>query len=183
MKINEVIVEDQRPSVKQQIIDAIRQDGGNIDEYFVRFTDIPNLGFSGRQWFGKTPDVDHPDFSVDYIGHSKGRRALWFYPLATYLKSGHVYASEQPHVWLVKLRADAWLQTVRDGDKKIMPAPPGKQRVGILRMSVPPAAIFFTKGYDVIGKYYDYAQRHQRHGQVKGPPEPSFFDRIRGIKK
>ena len=62
----------------------------------------------------------------------------------------------------------------------MQPAPTGKQRVGILRASRPPAAIFFTHGYDVIGRYYDYAKRHQRHGEVKGPPEPTWFDRIRG---
>jgi hypothetical protein len=49
-----------------------------------------------------------------------------------------------------------------------------------MRYSNPPAAIFFTHGYDVIGRYYDYAKQHQRHGDVKGRPEPSFFDRIRG---
>jgi hypothetical protein len=48
-------------------------------------------------------------------------------------------------------------------------------------MSLPPAAIFFTHGFDVVGKYYDYAGQHQRHGEVKGKPTPSFFDRVRGL--
>jgi hypothetical protein len=92
-----------------------------------------------------------------------------------------VYAEEQPYVWLIKLKPDAWLQPVRRGDKELQKPPAGKQRVGIMRYSNPPAAIFFTHGYNVIGRYYDYAKRHQRHGDVKGRPEPSFFDRIRGM--
>jgi hypothetical protein len=41
-------------------------------------------------------------------------------------------------------------------------------------------AIFFEPAFDVVGRYYDYAGQHQRHGQVKGRPAPSFFDRVRG---
>lgn len=169
------------PSVRDQIIADIQQHGGNIDEYFVRFTDRDKLGFSARQGFGQTPDVDHPKFSVDYIGQGVGRRALWFYPASHYLNNKYgAYATDQPYAWLVKLKPDAWLQTVSKDDAELEPAPKGKQRVGMLRMSKPPAAIFFTHGFDVIGRYYDYAGQHQRHGQVKGKPEPSFFDRIRG---
>jgi len=180
VKIRDVIAEA-KVSVRDQITADVKRHGGSRDEYFVRFTDTDKLGFSGRQWFGQTPDVDHPRFDVNYIGHGVGRRALWFYPLSTYLDSdSHVYASEQPHVWLVKLKPTAWLQTVRSGDTEVEPAPKGKQRVGILRMSRPPAAIFFGHGYDVIGHYYDYAGQHRRHGQVKGAPPPTFFDRVRG---
>jgi len=169
------------PSVRDQIIADVKKHGGSPDEYFVRFTSSDKLGFSARQWFGKTPDVDHPEFDVDYIGSGKGRRALWFYPLSVYLNAQkHVYGSEQPTVWLVKLKPDAWLQPVSAGDKEIQPAPAGKQRVGIMRMSKPPAAIFFTYGFDVVGKYYDYAMMHKRHGEVKGAPKPSWFDRVRG---
>lgn len=182
MFINDLF-EAKVPSVRDQIIADVKKHGGSPDDYFVRFTGLSKLGFSGRQWFGHTPDVDHPKFDVDYIGHGVGRRALWFYPLTTYLnKSNTVYASEQPYVWLVKLKPNAWLQSVRRGDKKIQNAPDGKQRVGILRMSQPPAAIFFTHGYDIIGEYYDYAGQHKRHGEVKGPPRPTWFDRIRGYK-
>lgn len=181
MRALEFIVEAKVPSVRDQIIADVKKHGGSSDEYFVRFTDIDKLGFSGRQWFGKTPDVDHPKFDIDYIGHGVGRRALWFYPLATYLNVERmVYASEQPYVWLVKLKPTAWLQPVQAGDNKLKAAPEGKQRVGILRMSKPPAAIFFTHGFDVVGKYYDYAKQHRRHGEVKGPPKPTWFDRIRG---
>ena len=55
--------------------------------------------------------------------------------------------------------------------------------MGIMRHSNPPAAIFFEPGFDVVGKYYDYAGQHQRHGQVKGAPKPTFFDRVRGVSE
>jgi hypothetical protein len=93
-----------------------------------------------------------------------------------------MFASDKPWIWLVKLRPNAWLQTVKSGDNVVEPAPQGMQRVGMLRMSQPPAAIFFAPGYDVIGKYYDYARQHQRHGQVKGPQKSSWFDRVRGYQ-
>jgi len=173
-------LEARLPSIKDQILADVRKHGPG--EYFVRFTDSDKLGFSGRQLFGKTPDVDDPNFDVDYIGTGKGRRALWFYPLNFYLKGSKPYASEQPYAWLVKLKPDAWLQTVNRGDNQVKPAPQGKERVGILRMSDPPAAIFFSSGYELVGKYYDYAGQHRRHGDVKGRPAPSFFDRIRGYK-
>lgn len=183
MRACEFIVEAKVPSVRNQIIADVKKHGGSADEYFVRFTDRDRLGFSGRQWFGHTPDVDHPKFSVDYIGHGVGRRSLWFYPLSTYLdQSRHVYASEQPYVWLVRLKPDAWVQTVQRGDTKVAPAPDGKRRVGIWRHSSPPAVIFFEPGFDVVGRYYNYAGQHKRHGQVKGAPPPSFFDRIRGTQ-
>ena len=171
MKVSEIVVEAKVPSVRDQIIADVKKHGGDINEYFVRFTSMDKLGFSAGQTFGQTPDVDDPKFDVDYIGTGTGRRALWFYPLSTYLKDKQVYASEQPYVWLVKLKPDAWLQTVKRGDRQVIPAPQGKQRVGILRKSSPPAAIFFKPGYDVVGKYYDYAGQHQRHGQVKGAPK------------
>ena len=180
MKINEVILEA-KISVRDQIIADVRKNGPG--EYFVRFTGIDKLGYSSRQWFGKTPDVDDPNFDVNYIGHGKGRPVLWFYPLSLYLDQKRtVYASEEPYVWLVKLKPKAWLQTVNPEDKGVQPAPPGKERVGILRMSRPPAALFFKPGFDVVGKYYDYGGQHKRHGQVKGPEARprSWFDRIGG---
>lgn len=181
MRISEILTEAQVPSIRLQILADVEKHGGSPDEYFVRFTDSDKLGFSAQQLFGKTPDVDDPKFDVDYIGTGQGRRALWFYPLSTYLKaSSDVYATNQPYVWLVRLKPTAWLQKVKRGTNQVEPAPEGKQRVGILRMSDPPAAIFFTYGFDVVGRYYDYAGQHQRHGQVKGKPSPSFFDRVRG---
>ena len=183
MKAQEFVKEAQVPSVRDQIIADVKKHGGNSNEYFVRFTNTDKLGFSSKQWFGQTPDVDHPKFDVDYIGHGVGRRALWFYPLSIYLdQKRSPYASEQPYVWLVKLKPNAWLQTVEPGDKILKTPPEGKNRVGMLRMSRPPAAIFFTHGFEVIGRYYDYAGQHRRHGQVKGRPEPTWFDRIRGNK-
>ena len=178
----EKIQEAKVPSIRQQIIDAVKQKGGSINDYFIRFTDTDKLGFSAKQGFGQTPDVDDPKFSVDYIGQGYGRRALWFYPLSYYLNDKYgTYATDLPYVWLVKLKPNAWMQTVKPRDNKIQPAPEGKERVGMIRMSKPPAAIFFTHGFDVVGSYYDYAGQHKRHGEVKGRPAPSFFDRIRGI--
>jgi len=171
------------PSVRDQIMADIKKHGGNISDYFVRFTYDDKMGFSAKQRFGQTPDVDDPNFSVDYIGQGRGRRALWFYPVSYWLENNlGLYAAHQPYVWLVKLKPNAWLQTVKQGDNKLEPAPKGKQRVGMLRLSRPPAAIFFTYGFDVVGRYYDYAGQHKRHGEVKGKPEPSFFDRVRGYK-
>lgn len=179
MRACEFIVEG--VSVRDQILADVKKHGGDTDDYFVRYTSVDKLGFSARQWFSRTPDVDHPKFHVDFIGHDVGRLALWFYPLKTAMdRSRTLYGSEQPYVWLVKLRPDAWLQTVKRGDNTVEPPPPGKQRVGILRMSQPPAAIFFRPAFDVIGRYYDYASRHKRHGEVKGPPPPTLFQRIRG---
>lgn len=170
------------PSVRQQIINDVKKHGGNINDYFVRFTDSDKLGFSAKQGFGKTPDVDDPKFDVDYIGQGEGRRALWFYPLSYFLKEKNdLYAANQPYAWLVKLKPDAWMQTVKRGDNKVQLAPQGKERVGMIRMSNPPAAIFFTHGFDVVGRYYDYAGQHKSHGEVKGKPAPSFFDKVRGV--
>lgn len=179
MKVNEIITEAKTAPVRDQIIADVKKHGPG--EYFVRFTDIDKLGYSARQRFSTTPDTDHPDFDVDYIGHGKGRPVLWFYPLETYLDQNRtVYAGEQPYAWLVKLKPTAWLQPVKRGDKGIQPAPAGRQRVGIMRMSQPPAALFFAPGFDVVGKYYNYATQHRRHGQVKGRADPTWFDRIRG---
>ena len=72
MRALEFVVEARVPSVREQIIADVQKHGAG--EYFVRFTDRDKLGFSGRQWFGQTPDVDHPKFDVDYIGHGVGRR-------------------------------------------------------------------------------------------------------------
>lgn len=177
MRITELV--EAKLGVRDQILADVKKHGPG--EYFIRFTDSDKLGFSGRQMFGRTPDVDNPKFSVDYIGTGVGRRALWFYPLDYWLKEKHgPYASEQPYVWLVKLKPNAWLQTVKHGDTQVEQPPQGLERVGILRMSKPPAAIFFTHGFDLVGRYYDYAGQHKRHGEVKGKPAPSFFDRIRG---
>jgi hypothetical protein len=172
MRAKEFITEREFRQVKDQIIADVKKDGGNPDEYFVRFTLSDKLGFSKRQWFGRTYDVGDPEFGVDNIDFKGTRRSLWFYPLSTYLNSYHLWASTGPYVWLVKLKPDAWLQKVDRNDKEKLEAPQGKKRVGILRMSTPPAAIFFEPGYELIGKYYDYAGQHKRHGQVKGPPPP-----------
>ena len=165
--------------VKDQIRAAWKKDGGPVDEYFVRFNKVDQLGYSGRQMFGKSPDLDHPKFSIDYIGTDVGRRALWFYPLKFFLQSSTAYATDMPYAWLVRIRPTAWLQPVGRNDKKILPAPEGKERVGILRLSHTPAAIFFRPEYDVIGKFFDYKGQHKTHGQVKGAPEPTMLQKIR----
>lgn len=180
MLINEILVEA-KVSIRDQILADVKKHGDG--DYFVRFTGVDRVGFSPRQFFGRTPDVDDPRFSVDYIGQKQGRPALWFYPLKEYLRGTRdLYGAEQPYVWLIKLKPNAWLQTVARGTKQIQNPPEGKSRVGILRMSSPPAAIFFKPGFDVVGRYYDYAGQHRRHGQVQGKPQPSFFDRVRGVK-
>ena len=173
------MVEGQMPSIRGQIAADAKKHGPGA--YFVRFTDTDKLGFSDRQWFGKTPDVDDPDFDIDQIGSGQGRRVLWFYPLEYYLSADtRTYGMQSPYAWLVKLKPNAWLQTVRRGDTEKQQAPAGKQRVGILRMTDPPAALFFQPGFNVVGRYYDYAGQHKRHGRVQGRPPPTFFDRVRG---
>jgi hypothetical protein len=182
MRAKEFITEG-KLSVKDQIINDVKRDGGNTNEYFVRFTTVDRLGYSAKQPFARSPDVDDPKFSPEYIGSGKGRRALWFYPLNFYLKGRDVYASENPYVFLVRIKPNAWLQPVDDKTNKIEQAPHGKERVGLLRMSsLIPAAIFFKPAFDVVGKYYDFAGQHKRHGEIKGAPKPSFFDRVRGYK-
>lgn len=179
MRATEFIIEARVPSVRDQIIADVKKHGPG--DYFVRFTTVDRLGYSAKQPFARSPDVDDPNFSPDYIGTGKGRRALWFYPLDYYLKNRDPYASESPYVFLVKLKPNAWLQPINDKTKQIEPAPAGKERVGILRKSsLTPAAIFFKPAFDVVGKYYDYAKQHKRHGEVKGKPPASFFDRVRG---
>lgn len=166
-------VEEAKESIKDQLEKAFIVDGGHMDEYFVRSATVDKLGYSTKQMFGRSPDVDDPNFSVDYIGHGKGKPALWFYPLSYYLKSvaDVAYGNDMPHVWLVRIKPDAWLQPV-SGDKVVkQEAPKGKERVGLLRKSTVPAAIFFKPAFDVVDKFYDYGSQHKRHGKVKGVPE------------
>ena len=170
-------------SVKDQLINKVKQDGGRPEEYFVRFTDIDKLGFSAKQKFGRSVDIDHPDYYPDYIGSGKGNPALWFYPLKTYMSDDDLYAIEKPYVWLVRLKPNAWLQPVDRSTTNKLEAPQGKERVGMMKNIRPfPAAIFFKQGFDVVDKFYDYGSQHKRHGEVKGPSKekPSFFDRVRG---
>jgi len=173
------LFESRANSIRSQIIQDVDSHGPG--QYFVRFTDIDKLGYSARQQFGRSPDVDDPEFSADYIGTKHGRPAIWFYPLNYYLKQKDSYATDKPYAWLVKLNDDAWLQPVDRKTTGQTAAPLGRQRVGLLRNTTPPAAIFFRPAFQLIGKYYDYAGQHQRHGQVKGAPDPSFFDRVRGL--
>jgi hypothetical protein len=178
MRAQEFVIEARVPSVSDQIRADVKKNGpGN---YFVRVTAVDKLGFSARQKFGRSPDMDDPKFDVDYIGAGQGRPALWFYPVNEYLNAENLYATESPYVWLVKLKDTAWLQPARRGASGVANPPQGKQRVGIMRYSNPPAAIFFEPGFDIIGRYYDYAGQHKRHGEVKGAPKPSWFDRVRG---
>ena len=180
MRTYEFIIEA-KISVRAQIINDVRKNGGKADEYFVRFTDIDKLGFSAKQQFGRSPDVDDPAFTPDYIGAGKGNPALWFYPLKTYISDNDLYAIEKPYVWLVRLKPTSWLQPVDAKTTTKQEAPQGKERVGMLKNIRPfPAAIFFKPGFDVVGKYYDYGSQHKRHGEVKGKPEPTLFQRIRG---
>lgn len=185
MRAHDFIAERQIPSVRGQILDAVRRDGGSPREYFVRFTDIDKIGFSDQQKFKRHLDVDDPNFTITGLGNSirqEGRRALWFYPLREYLSrmAQGQYAMDFPYVWLVRIRPDAWLQPVGYKDTEVQPAPPGRRRVGLLKGGLNPQAVFFEPAFEVVGRYYDYAGQHQRHGQVQGRPPPTFFDRVRG---
>jgi hypothetical protein len=180
MRAEEFIAEA-RVSIQDQILADIGRMGGRIDDYFVRFTDYDQLGFSPKQTFGRSPDMDDPNFDINYIGQKQGRPALWFYPLKFWLRNpDSTYASHNPYVWLVRLKPNAWLQDARMFSRGVKDAPPGKERVGIMRHSTVPAAIFFRPGWQVVGKYYNNQRTHRRHGEVKGRPAPTFFDRVRG---
>lgn len=181
MRFSEILLEGQ-PPIKDRIIDAIKKDGGNINDYYIRFSDVDQLGFSGRQIFGKTPDVDDPKFTVDYIGALKGKRALWFYPVKYFLNSKELFRTELPYVFIVKLKPNAWLQTVKRGDKKIVNAPQGKERVGMIRVSNVPAAIFFRPGYQLVSRLVNYKALHKYHGLVKGPPPKSKKSVLQRVK-
>ena len=163
-------IEEAKESVKDQIEKAYIQDGGSIDEYYVRSASVDKLGYSAKQTFGRSPDIGDDNFSVDYIGYGKGKPALWFYPLSYYLKrvADVAYGNDMPHVWLVRIKPNAWLQPVSNNNVTKQDAPKGKERVGLLRKSAVPAAIFFKPGFDVVDKFYDYGSQHKRHGEVKG---------------
>ena len=182
MRATEFIIEA-KVSIKDQILADVKKHGGSPDDYFVRFTKVDKLGFSDNQLFKRHVDVDHPKFTMYSLGsRNEGRRALWFYPLKEYLQksSKDEYAMDYPYVWLVKIKPNAWLQPVTDKDSKmIQPAPENKERVGILKQGYQRQAVFFAPAYDLVGRYYDYASQHQRHGEVKGKPEPSLFQKIR----
>ena len=171
-KKNESVTEA-KESIKDQIEKAVIVNGGDINEYFVRSADVDKLGYSAKQKFGRSPDTGDDDFSVDYVGTNKGKPALWFYPLSYYLKNAtsEAYANDMPHVWLVRIKPNAWLQPVSSDNAVKQPAPNGKERVGILRKSAVPAAIFFKPAFDVVDKFYDYGSQHKQHGEVKGVAE------------
>lgn len=171
-KKNESVTEA-KESIKDQIEKAVIVNGGDVNEYFVRSANVDKLGYSAKQKFGRSPDTGDDDFSVDYIGTNKGKPALWFYPLSYYLKNAtsEAYANDMPHVWLVRIKPNAWLQPVANNSAVKQPAPNGKERVGILRKSAVPAAIFFKPAFDVVDKFYDYGSQHKRHGEVKGVAE------------
>lgn len=176
------IITEAKVSVKDQILADIKKQGGNVNDYYIRFTNVNQLGFSPKQAFGRSPDIDDPAFDAHYIGRGKGKPALWFYPLSYYLKdSTYLYGTEHPYVWLVKLKSDAWLQPVNYKTNEVKPAPAGKERVGLLRLTNPPAAIFFKHGWNLVGTYYNYSTQHQRHGHVRGAPKqekPSIMKQL-----
>lgn len=124
---------------------------GSPDEYFVRFTDQDKIGFSARQHFGRTPDVDDPDFDPLALPRPQGRPALWFYPLSTYLRDRDLFRDDLPYVWLVRLRPEAWLQRLGRDDKT---PPAGKTRVGMIRRDQGvPMAVFFQPAFDVVDRW------------------------------
>lgn len=150
MRIQDLI--EERASVRQTIENMATMLPGSLDEYFVRFTDQDKIGFSSRQHFGRTPDVDDPDYDPLSLPRPHGRPALWFYPLRTYLRGGDLFASQHPYTWLVRIRPDAWLQRV--GREEKTDVPPGKTRVGMLKTDQGvPMAIFFKAAFDVVDRW------------------------------
>ena len=67
MLLYDIFTEAKVPNVRDQIRADVKKHGASADQYFVRFTDQDQLGFSGRQSFGRTPDVDHPQFDKSLI--------------------------------------------------------------------------------------------------------------------
>ena len=169
-ELKEEGIVEAKESIKDQLEKAYLQDGGDISQYFVRSSRVDKLGFSPKQIFARSPDLDHPAYDIDYIGNSVGNPALWFYPLTYYLKSPEVFTKGYPYIWLVKLKPDAWLQPVDRFTKTKQDAPQGKERVGIIRKALTPSAIFFKPAFDIVDKFYDYGGQHKRHGEVKGAP-------------
>ena len=150
MKAHEFVAERTDPRQEIENMSAILP--GDINDYFVRFTDQDKLGFSSRQHFGRTPDVDDPEFGSASLPGKRGRPALWFYPLSTYLRDRGLYATDMPYTWLVKLRPDAWLQRVGRDAKDAAPA--GRRRVGyISRDQGVPMAVFFEPAFDVVDRW------------------------------
>jgi hypothetical protein len=149
MRASELI---ERSDARQEIENMAAVLPGSMDEYFVRFTDQDKIGFSARQHFGRTPDVDDPQFDPLALPRPTGRPALWFYFLRTYLRDRDLYASQQPYTWLVRLRPDAWLQRLGQDDKN--DAPPGRTRVGMIRRDQGvPMAVFFRPAFDVVDRW------------------------------
>ena len=149
MKVQELLKE--RATARDEIENVSVMLPGRPDEYFVRFTDQDKIGFSARQHFGRTPDVDDPDFDPLALPRPQGRPALWFYPLRTYLRNRDLFASEKPYTWLVRLRPNAWLQRLGQDDRE---PPGGKTRVGMIRRDQGfPIAIFFQPAFDVVDRW------------------------------
>lgn len=150
MRAGEFVTERSDPRQEIENMAAILP--GDMDDYFVRFTDQDKIGFSARQHYGRTPDVDDPDYDPMALPRGRGRPALWFYPLRTYLQGGELFASDHPYTWLVRLRPGAWLQRVGKEEKTHVPA--GKTRVGMIsREQGVPMAIFFQPAFDVIDRW------------------------------
>lgn len=139
---------------------------GDLDEYFIRFTDVDKIGFSAQQHFGRMRDTDDPEFDPDSLYDPKGRPALWFYPLRYYLekKKSGLFASENPYVWLVRIRPDAWLQPVKN--RASAGSPPGKRRVGVLKSDAGvPIAVFFEPAFDVIDRWHQPPQKSNKQAK------------------
>jgi hypothetical protein len=151
MRAQEFMTE--RADVRTEIENMATVLPGNIDDYFVRFTDQDKIGFSARQHFGRTPDIDDPNFDPLGLPRPQGRPALWFYPLRTYLRNRELYAGQMPYTWLVRIRPDAWLQRLGRDEKDAVPA--GKKRVGMIRRDQGvPMAIFFQPAFDVVDRWH-----------------------------
>jgi len=152
MRAQEFVAERTDPRLEIENMSTILP--GDLNEYFVRFTDQDKIGFSAHQHFGRTPDVDDPRFDPLALPRPQGRPALWFYPLQTYLRHQDLYAGNMPYTWLVRIKPGAWLQPV-DGKTSKQDAPPGKKRVGMLRREqVIDMAVFFQPAFSVVDRWH-----------------------------
>lgn len=158
MRAHEFLSE--RADVRTEIENLATVLPGDINDYFVRFTDQDKIGYSARQHFGRTPDIDDPRYDADALPSKTGRPALWFYPLRTYLKNPSLYASDKPYVWLVRLRPNAFLQAATD---KSVEQRPGWTRAGIMkREGGLPMAVFFRPEFDVVDRWHRPQQVSER---------------------
>lgn len=151
---------------------------GNINDYFVRFTDVDKLGYSAQQDFGRMPDIGDADWNPDALPKKKGHPALWFYPASYYLKHKDLFADSRPYVWLVKRRDNAYLQPTQGATRPEVP--PGMIRAGLMhKESGVPVAVFFRPEFDVVDRWHEPhpVKENFADKKVKGKSRPGRVKR------